>query len=69
MKTEREREREREKELKNKKFNTELNIAIYKTIRRSAKLEILKELQGLFHIADFSIDDYIESEINFIKNK
>tara|TARA_R110000744_G_C19137845_1_gene537870 strand:+ start:70 stop:279 length:210 start_codon:yes stop_codon:yes gene_type:complete len=60
--------KEREKELKNEKLNTELNIAIYKTIRRSAKLEILEELQGLFHIADFSIDDYIENEINFMTN-
>lgn len=53
---------EREK----KELQTSLDIAKYKTIRKVAKLEILKELQSLFHLVDFDINDYIDNEIKII---
>jgi hypothetical protein len=53
---------EREK----KEMQTSLDIAKYKTIRKVAKLEILKELQSLFHLVDFNINDYVDNEIKII---
>tara|TARA_R110000823_G_scaffold310923_1_gene436094 strand:+ start:44 stop:229 length:186 start_codon:yes stop_codon:yes gene_type:complete len=54
---------EREK----KEIQTSLDIAKYKTIRKVAKLEILKELQSLFHLVDFNINDYVDNEIKITK--
>tara|TARA_R110002153_G_scaffold104673_2_gene242725 strand:+ start:340 stop:534 length:195 start_codon:yes stop_codon:yes gene_type:complete len=53
---------EREK----KEIQTSFDIAKYKTIRKVAKLEILKELQSLFHLVDFNINDYVDNEIKII---
>jgi hypothetical protein len=49
-----------------KETGTILEIAIYKGIRKNAKLELLKELIILQHLAPFDIYDYIESEIKTI---